>query len=103
MALDAAARRRCYGALILLAALLMLIAGQTFLKNQLSGLGFLLYWLVCLLLTGAAIFVAYVDVVALQRRSRREARELLESTLSEIESEAKKKPRQPGSSTRNPD
>jgi cation transport ATPase len=96
MALDRTARRRRFGALMLLAALGMLIAGQTILKSQLKDLGFLLYWLLCFVFTGAAILIAYLDALALQRRSRREARELLEHTLSEIESDARKKP--PGAS-----
>jgi hypothetical protein len=97
MASDATARRRRLGALMLLAALGMLVAGQTILKTRLKDLGFLLYWLLCFILTAAAILVAYLDALALQRRSRREARELLETTLSEIESDAKKKPRRTGS------
>jgi hypothetical protein len=91
MAPDATVRRRRLGALMLLAALAMLVAGQTILKTRLKDLGFLLYWLLCFILTGAAILVAYLDALALKRRSKREARELLETTLSEIESDAKKK------------
>jgi hypothetical protein len=92
MAVDATAKRRRFGAVLLLAALVMLIAGQTILKSRLKDLGFLLYWLACFFLTGGAILVAYLDAVALQRRSRREARELLESTLDKIQKDATKKP-----------
>ncbi len=91
MALHGTARRRWLGALLLLAALGMLVAGQTVLKDRLKDLGFLLYWLVCFLFTGAALLVAYLDALALQRRSRRETRELLETTLGKIESDARKK------------
>ncbi len=93
MAADIIAKRRRIGALLLLAAVAMLVAGQTVLKSRLQDAGFLLYWLVCFLLTGAALLVAYLDALALRQRSRREARELLQSTLTEIESDASKKPR----------
>ncbi len=92
MAGNMIARRRRLGALLLLAAIAMLVAGQTVLKNRLQDLGFLLYWLGCFLLTGSAILVAYLDALALRQRSRREARELLQSTLNEIQSDARKKP-----------
>jgi hypothetical protein len=96
MVADAITRRRRLGAVLLVAALALLVAGQTVLKNRLHGLGFLLYWLACFLLTGAAILVAYLDALALRQRTRREARELLQSTLDEIETDARKKPRTGG-------
>lgn len=92
MGVDATGRRRRLGALMLLAALAMLIAGETFLKARLRDLGLLLYWLLCFVLTGLAMFVAYVDARTLQRRTQREARELIENTLNEIEMDAKKGP-----------
>ena len=95
MALDATARRRWFGALVLLAALGMLIGGETVLKEKLGGLGFMLYWLVCFVFTGVAILFAFLDARALQRRIRREQRDLLDSTLKKIEAEAKTKPPQP--------
>lgn len=70
----------------------MLIAGETVLKTRLTNVGFLLYWLLCLALTGGAIVVAYLDVRAVQQRGRREARELLETTLSQIERDARTRP-----------
>ena len=73
MALDATARRRWLGALILLAALGMLIGGETVLEGKLGGLAFVFYWLVCFALTGLAIVVAFLDARALQRQTRREA------------------------------
>jgi cation transport ATPase len=92
MGLDATGRRRLTGALILMAALAMLIAGQTVLKSRLHDVIFLVYWLICFVLTGAAILVAYLDARALQRKTRREARELIETTLNHIETDARKKP-----------
>ena len=96
MALDATARRRWFGALVLLAALAMLICGQTVLKAKLQGLAFLLYWLACFALTGLAVLIALLDVRALQRRIRQEHRDLFATTLTEIESQAKAKPRPRG-------
>src|SRR5689334_7440296 len=92
MGLDATARRRWIGGLLLVAALGMLISGQTFLKNYLKNLGFLLYWLLCLVLTATAIIVAYLDARAVQNRTRKEARELLQNTLTKIEQDAKQRP-----------
>jgi membrane protein implicated in regulation of membrane protease activity len=92
MGLDVTVRRRLFGALMLLVALGMLIVGETLLKGRLQSLGFLIYWLLCLVFTGMAILVAYVDVLALQRKTKREARELLETTLGKIETDVKAKP-----------
>jgi hypothetical protein len=97
MGLDETARRRWFGALVLLAALAMLVAGETVLEGRLGPVTLLLYWLVCAVLTGVAIFVAFADLRALARRTRQEQRALLENTLREIETQAKAKPRKPGS------
>jgi len=56
-------------------------------------LAFVLYWLVCVLLTGLAILIAYLDVRALRYRTRQEQRELFEATLKKIEAEAKERPK----------
>jgi hypothetical protein len=92
MGLDATTRRRWLGAVVLFAAIGMLIAGQTVLKSRLRDAGFIIYWLLCFLLTITAILVAYLDVRAVQQKTQREARELLETTLSKIEKDARKKP-----------
>ncbi|HLH55674.1 MAG TPA: phage holin family protein [Verrucomicrobiae bacterium] len=92
MGLDSTVRRRIVGGLMLAAALIMLIAGQTFLKSRLQDFGFLIYWSVCLIFTGMAIVVAWVDARSMHQRGRREARDLLESTLDEIQRDAKQKP-----------
>jgi hypothetical protein len=92
MALDGNGRRRILGALVLLAALGMLIAGETVLKGRLQNFGFLIYWLVCFLFTGAAFIIAFQDVRALRHRLREEQRDLLHSTLEKIEKEARQRP-----------
>jgi hypothetical protein len=95
MALDATARRRWIGALFLLAALAMLIGGQTVLQGRLGDTGFIIFWLFCLVFTGMAIAVAFLDVRALQRRVRQDQRDLFETTLKKIETDAKAKGRPP--------
>jgi hypothetical protein len=91
MGLDATRRRRWFGALVLIAALLMLIAGETVLQGRLKDLGFLIYWLVCFCLTCVAIFIAFLDVRALGLRTRREQHQLLETTLKKIQTDAQAK------------
>ncbi len=93
MGLDATTRRRCVGGMVLLGAIGMLIAGQTVLQGRLSGVGFLLYWLICLVLTSVAIVIAFQDVRAVQDRLRQEKRELLQSTLERIAADAKNRTR----------
>ena len=95
MALDVTARRRWFGAIVLLAALGMLICGLTVLEGRLGYLAFFAYWLVCFGLTGLAILVALVDARALRHRIRQQQRELFDATLKEIEAEAKAKSRRP--------
>ena len=95
MALDATARRRWFGVIALAAALVMLLCGETVLKEKLKNLTFVCYWLVCFSFTCLAILVALLDARALRRRTSREHRDLFEATLKEIEAKAKTKPRPP--------
>jgi len=81
---------------VLLAALLMLIAGETVLKQSLKDSWFLIYWLVCFVFTGLAIIVAFLDVRSLGQRVRQERHQLLETTLNQIQSDARKKRRGSG-------
>jgi hypothetical protein len=76
-----------------LAALAMLILGETVLKERLTQLEFVFYWLLCFIFTGLAIILAFLDVRALQQRTRHEHRELMNTTLKEIEGDAKAKRR----------
>jgi len=92
MVSDSTVRRRWVGAVLLFAALAMLIAGQTFLKTRLTEVAFLVYWLVCFLFTSAAILVAYIDARAVQIKTRREARKLIETTLNNIQTDANQRP-----------
>jgi hypothetical protein len=93
MSLGPTACRRWIGGLVLGAAVLMLVAGQTVLAGRLDPVGFLVYWSVCLVLTGTAIIVAFRDLRALRRRSLEEQRNLFHTTLGQIAAHAKARPR----------
>ncbi len=88
MALNAT-KRRWLGVLVLGLALAMVIAGQTVLRQRLRGLVFAVYWLVCFVLTCTAAFIALADARALRQQTRRETRDLFESTLRDIETDAR--------------
>src|SRR5579864_7481103 len=83
--------RRWVGAIVLVIALLMLILGQTVLQTRLNGMAFLLYWLVCIVLTGVAIVIAFLDVRALQNQTREEQEQLFASTLRRVEKAVREK------------
>ena len=94
MGLGATSRRRLFGAIVLAVALLMLILGETALQGKMSDFAFVVYWLACFLLTSLAIVTAFRDVKAVQNQVRTEQRTLLESTLKDIESEARDRQKQ---------
>ncbi|TAK96469.1 MAG: hypothetical protein EPO07_14505 [Verrucomicrobia bacterium] len=85
MNLQTQSRRRWLGALCVLAALAMLLVEEFALKTALSGRNALIYWLVCLAFTLAAIVFALADARAVSRDAYESQRTLLESTLKEIE------------------
>jgi signal transduction histidine kinase len=89
MGLDATTRRRWFGAIVLGIALLMLILGQTVFEGRLKGVAFLAYWLICFIFVGLTFVVAFRDVRAIQNQVRSEQRTLLESTLKDIETDAR--------------
>ena len=93
MELDGNGRRRLLGGTSLLMAILLLVAGETIFKAQLTGVVGGLYWLVCFIFTLVAIFTAFLDVRALQRRTRAEQKDLVQSTLDKIQAEAKNRRR----------
>lgn len=100
MVLDATGRRRWIGALVLAVALAMLVGGETVLKGRLVERQSMLYWLVCLVLTGMAILVAFRDLRALQRRHLEEQRALFQATLKEITDDAHANGRPPNPAAR---
>ena len=91
MGLDSTARRRWLGGAALVGAAAMLIAGQTVLQSKLKGYAFIIYWLGCFLLTGLSILVAFWDLRALRNRTRQQHRDLLQTTLKKIETDARNK------------
>jgi hypothetical protein len=94
MGLGTTARRRLFGVIVLGAALLMLILGQTVLEGRLKGVVFLAYWLICFIFVGLTFVVAFRDVRAIQNQVRSEQRTLLESTLKDIETDARNQQKQ---------
>ncbi|HTL57960.1 MAG TPA: hypothetical protein VL361_19885 [Candidatus Limnocylindrales bacterium] len=93
MAFDVKTRRRWLGILFLCSALLMLLAGETVLKDRLHDLVFLIYWMSCFGFTGLAVLTALLDAKENQRHLRQERRNLLENTLNDIQIAAKKRQR----------
>ena len=85
-------RRRLIGGFALGLAIAMLILGQTLLVGKLSPIAFIFYWLGCFLLTTVAVLVALADARATAARTLKEQRELLDSTLTKIQSEARNRP-----------
>jgi len=79
--------RRWLGAICLLTAIAMLIVGETLLKNRLQPLAFATYWSVCFILTAIAACVAVVDASRVRAEQRDAQRDLIESTIQEIERE----------------
>ena len=64
---------------LLIAALVMLFAGNTFLAGTLPlPWGFMIYWAVCAWLTLAALLLALWDLLLLRAEARRERRRLEE-------------------------
>jgi hypothetical protein len=84
---NARSRRRWFGGLCLLAAIVMLVAGVTVIETQLSGVTLICYWLGCFVLTALAAGTALIDASRVRAEQRDEQRALLESTLHEIERE----------------
>ena len=82
---SAKARRRWFGAICLLGALGLLLAGETRPDGRLTGITFILYWLLCLVLTLLAMIAALLDAFALRRENRDRQRALIESTIEEIQ------------------
>ncbi len=83
--------RRWFGGLCLLAAIVMLIAGETLLKGRLASVPFVIYWLVCFVLTALAAGAALVDAARARAENRNEQRALIENALHEIERESSRR------------
>ena len=88
------ARRRWFGTSCLLAAMAMLVAGETLLKGRLSALGFVAYWLVCFVVTLLAVYAALADARAVRLETQAEQRALFEATLQRIQDENARRARE---------
>jgi hypothetical protein len=83
--------RRLFGAGCLIGAVVLLLAGDTKPASADSPVAFILYWLVCFVLAGLAMAAAILDLGAVRREARAEQRELLQTTLLDIEAEKKRR------------
>jgi hypothetical protein len=72
------------GMTFLIISVVMLILGETVFHSSLSKISFIIYWMVCFVVTGMAVLFAFLDVAGVQRQAREQQRELLEKTIEEI-------------------
>jgi hypothetical protein len=86
MRLAGDSRRRFFGAMFLALAVVLLIAGQTFLKDRLKSdpAWFVSFWSACFLFTGLTIAIALLDLRAVRRRSTQEQKDLYRKTWADI-------------------
>lgn len=70
---------------LLVASVLMVLAGLTVLRQFLAGWWFVIYWTVCFFLTLTAAFLALLELWAIHIAARRALRELLSEHLSDID------------------
>jgi hypothetical protein len=92
-------RRRLLGAIFLSAALGMLIAGETVLRETLKRPAILLLWVIGIFaFTCLAILMAFLELVVVRHRAREEQRALLENALRDIvrEKDVKSRKQPPG-------
>ena len=87
MSADSKSRRRKIGTVCIAIAILMLIVGETVLRNKLSGIPMICYWLACFILTAIAAGAAVIDAARVGIESRDAQKSLIEDTLKEIENE----------------
>jgi fatty acid desaturase len=74
-------RVRRLSIIFLALAFAMLVGGFTFLKPRLRGLAFIIYWLGCFAVAGAAIIVAMLDLLVIRRDARKAQRDLIEDSF----------------------
>jgi hypothetical protein len=73
--------RRWLAGVCLSLGLLMLALGMTVLERWLQSYQFLVYWSICIGLTGLAALIALADLLLLRHQLRHEQRSLIEETL----------------------
>jgi hypothetical protein len=93
-------RRLCrwLAALFLAAALIMLVTGQTLLRERLHQFGFVIFWMTCFVFTFLAMCLALLDAAVTRHRAREEQRAFFERTFEDIarqkEVKSRKQPEQ---------
>lgn len=75
-------RRRWFGLFYLITALGMFIWGQTILEPHLTGLLYILYWLIVFALTLLAMITAALDIWIVRIRQRRSEHEAARETFN---------------------
>src|SRR5580693_2793851 len=91
MGLSGEARRRWVGGICLMISAAMLGLGLTVLRNRMRPEVFVLYWIICMVMTGCTLLIALLDMRAIRMRSRREQTELVNQTLLEIQKDQDEK------------
>jgi peptidoglycan/LPS O-acetylase OafA/YrhL len=84
-------RRRTFGALCLLAAVALLLFGNTKPQPGQSHGHFVAYWAACFVFAALAMVIAIRDAGALRQEAREQQRALFESTLQNIEAEKRRR------------
>lgn len=69
-------------------AILLIIGGQTWWKDDLSGLGFLIYWGACFFSAVLAAACALLDLMTIKRETKIENRRLFHETIEQIQASA---------------
>lgn len=90
--------RRLFGAVCLVVAVVMLLAGETKPAEGDNLVRFVGYWIICFVLAGLAMAAAILDLSAVRREARAEQRKLLEHTLLDIEAEKMRRAKTKGGS-----
>jgi hypothetical protein len=85
-------RRRWFGVVCLLAAILMLTVGETTPGERFNGVAFVVYWLACFVFAVLAMLVGILDARASRREARAQQRVLLEGALAGVQADAKARP-----------
>jgi len=90
-------RRRRLGLILLGLAVVLLVLGESLLKSFLAAhvVVFVVYWLVCFVLTVAAAGTAIIDLARVGIETREEQRDLIQKTIEEVERERRDKVRKP--------
>lgn len=63
----------------------LIIGGQTWWKDDLSGLGFLIYWGACFMSAVFAAACALLDLMTIKRETKLENRRLFHETIEQIQ------------------